>query len=132
MQTFVKLIAGGMVFIMVFLVSSAFLAPKKPQSRREIQAQIEQEVARLKPTLPQQVHPMVTWIDVEAEPQTIIYKYKVHASRDAILSKRADMEQELKHGWAGWAAKMTLPEGVSMKCEIFDENRSYLFTIEIE
>src|SRR5262249_34979876 len=103
----------------------------KPQSPEEVQAQLEKQVASLKPTLPQKVHPMVTWFDVEAEPQTIIYKYKVEASYSTLQAKEAEMKEQMKGSWAGWAATMMLPRGVKAKCKIYDQNKNYVFSLDL-
>ena len=70
---------GGAVFVAVFVASLVCFGAAKPQTPQEVQAQVEKEVADLKPTLPREVHPIVTWFDVEARWHTIVYKYKVRA-----------------------------------------------------
>jgi hypothetical protein len=118
------------LFVMVFLVAQLFFRP--PPSPREVQAQIDDEVARLKPTLPQDVHLMVTWFDVDSGPRMIIYKYRIHATRSSIMSKREEMEAEMKKSPMIWAAKLMMPKGVSMRCELYDDNKQYMFAIDLD
>jgi hypothetical protein len=124
-------IAGG-VFLAVFLASQAFLYVARPKTPQETQAELEEQVASMKKSLPQKVHPIVTWFDVEAGPQTIIYKYKIDAPRAQILAKREEMEEQMKHGLMGWAVKMMMPSGVSARCELYDEHGSYLYSIDLD
>jgi hypothetical protein len=123
-------IVGG-IFVAVFVASQALFVLGRPQSPEEAQAQLEKQVASLKETLPQKVHPMVTWFDVEAEDHTIVYKYKVEASYTMLSRKEADMKEQLQGSWAGWAATMMLPSGVKAKCKIYDENKTYVFTLDL-
>jgi hypothetical protein len=128
----VKVAIAGGVFLAVFLLSQVFFYAARPRSPEETQAELEQQVASLKQTLPQKVHPIVTWFDVEAGQQTIIYKYKIHAPRAQVMAKRTDLEEQMKGSWAGWAAKLTLPRGVDVKCELYDDNGSYMFSLDLE
>jgi len=126
-----KVAVVGGIFVAVFVASQAFYAVGRPQSPEETQAQLEKQVASLKQTLPQKVHPVVTWFDVEAEDQTIIYKYQVEASYSQLSSKEEDMKEQLKGSWAGWLVTMSLPRGVKAKCKIYDQNRTYVFSIDL-
>jgi hypothetical protein len=126
----IKIVGGVGVFAMAFLVAQLFF--RAPPSAKEVQAQVDEEVARLKPTLPQQVHPMVTWFDVESGPRMIIYKYQLHASRSQVMAKREEMEAELKKSPMIWAAKLMMPQGVTMRCELYDNNRDYMFGIDLD
>jgi hypothetical protein len=129
MGTAVKFMAIGGVFFATFLCTQTLLRPKTP---KEIQANLERDVAKIKATLPQKVHPMVTWFDVEAGRQTIVYKYKLHASRAVILSKRSEMEKELKSSLTIGAAKLLMPSGVRMQCDLYDEHGTFLFGIDLD
>ena len=126
-----KVALVGGIFVAVFVASQALFVLGRPQTPEEAQAQLEKQVASIKQTLPQKVHPMVTWFDVEAEDQTIIYKYQVEAPYSALSSKEADMKEQLKGSWAGWAATMMLPRGVKARCKIYDQNRTYVFTLDL-
>jgi hypothetical protein len=126
----IKIVGGVGVFAAAFLVAQLFFRP--PPSPKEVQAQVDEEVAKLKPTLPQKVHPMVTWFDVESGPRTIIYKYQIHAARTTVMSKREEMEAEMKKSPMIWAAKLMMPQGVSMRCELYDDNRDYMFAIDLD
>ena len=126
-----KIALVGGLFVAVFVGSQALFVVGRPQTPEEAQAQLEKQVASLKQTLPQKVHPLVTWFDVEAEDQTIIYKYKVEASYSALSSKEDQMREQLKGSWAGWAVTVMLPRGTKAKCKIYDENKTYVFTLDL-
>jgi hypothetical protein len=119
------------IFVAVFAGSQVFFVVGKPQTPEEVQAQLEKQVASLKPTLPQKVHPLVTWFDVEAEPQTIVYKYKVDASYSSLQAKEDEMKSQMKGSWAGWAATIMLPRGVKAKCKIYDQYQNYVFSLDL-
>ncbi len=127
-----KVVLGLVAFAGAFVAMQVCTSLARPQTPKEIQAQIEKEVAEIKPTLPKKVHPVVTWFDIEAGKQTIIYKYKIDAPREVILNKRADMEAELKKGLTGWAAQMMMPRGVKMRCELYDMQQNYLYAIDLD
>ena len=130
MSNVIKIVGGVGIFAMAFLVAQLVFRP--PPTPKEIQAQVDEEVAQLKPTLPQQVHPMVTWFDVESGPRMIIYKYQIHGSRSAVMSKREELEAEMKKSPVMWAAKMMMPRGVSMRCELYDDNKQFMFAIDLD
>src|SRR5262249_25123951 len=132
MGNLVKVAIAGGVFLAVFLVSQLFFLAARPRSPQETQAELEKQVASVKQTLPMQVHPIVTWFDVEAAPQTVIYKYKIHAPRAQVMARRAEMEEQMKGSMAGWLAKLTLPSGTSIQCELYDENGSYLYRLDLD
>jgi hypothetical protein len=129
MGTIAKIAAVTGIFFAVFLGSQTVFRPKSP---KEIQANLERDVAKIKETLPQQVHPLVTWFDVEAGRQTIIYKYKLHAPRALIMNKRREMEKELKSSLTIGVAKFMIPSGVKMQCELYDEHGSFMFSIDLD
>jgi hypothetical protein len=41
------------------------------------------------------------------------------------------MKEQLNGSWAGWAATLMLPRGVKAKCKIYDQNKTYVFTIDL-
>jgi hypothetical protein len=119
------------VFVGAFFGSQAFYNLSRPLSSKEIKARLEQDVANIKPTLPQDVHPLVTWFDVEARQTTIVYKYRVKAPRSAMLSKRAELEGQMQGSLAVRAALLMLPRGASAQCELYDQNGGYLYTLDL-
>jgi hypothetical protein len=96
MGKILTVVIGGAVFVAVFGASLVFFGAAKPQAPQEVQAQVEKEVADLKPTLPREVHPIVTWFDVEARWHTIVYKYKIRAPREVIVAKKKELETQLR------------------------------------
>jgi hypothetical protein len=120
------------VFLAAFGGFQAYSALSRPRTPQEIQAQLERDVANLKETLPQKVHPMVTWFDVEAGQQTIIYKYQIHASRSAVMAKRKELEEQMAHSPLVWAAMLMLPSDVKAQCDLYDDNKSYMFSIDLK
>jgi hypothetical protein len=128
----VKVLIAVVVFVGAFVGSQAFYKMTRTRTPQEIQAQVEQDVASLKPTLPQEVHPLVTWFDIEAGPQTMIYKYKVKAPRATIVAKRAEMEAEMAHGFTSWAITMMLPRDVHAQAELYDQNGKYVYTLDLK
>ena len=127
-----KVVAGGGVFLGSFVVFQMFSGCMRPPTPQETQAQLDKEVAKLKPTLPKKVHPMVTWFDVESGPQTIIYKYKIHAPRSTVMAKRADMEKEMKNSSMIGLAKLMLPKGTKIQCDLYDEREAFLFSLDLD
>jgi hypothetical protein len=128
-STALKVLGLGAVVFATFLATQTLFRPK---TQKEIQADLERDVANLKKTLPQEVHPLVTWFDVEAGRQTIIYKYKIKAPRSVIMNKREEMERDLKGSVAVAAAKFMLPRGVKMRCDLFDQRGTFLFGIDCD
>jgi hypothetical protein len=128
----VKLAAIVAVFLAAFGGFQAYSVMSRPRTPQEIQAQLERDVANLKGTLPQKVHPMVTWFDVEAGDQTIIYKYQIHASYSAISSKQKQLEEEMAHSPLVWAAMLMLPSDVKAQAKLYDDNKNYVFTIDLK
>ena len=117
-----------------FLLMQLFLhlpggAPLTPEQR---QAQINEMVDGVKSTLPRKVHPNVTWFDVKAEKDRIVYLYKIHAPRATVMSRRTQMEADLKKSTMAWLAKAAMPSGVGIKCELYDENQSFLYGIVLD
>ena len=126
-----KVALVGGIFVAVFVASQAFFLVGHEQTPEEKQAQLEKQVASLKETLPQKVHPIVTWFDVEAGDQTIIYKYQVEVPRSALMNKEDEMREQMKNSWAGWACTLMLPRGVKAKAKLYDENKNYAYTLDL-
>src|SRR6185295_18526872 len=93
-KTLLAVVAAAVVG---FLLMQAFLQwpTSKPLTTEERRAQLDDMVAGVKPTLPMKVHPLVTWFDIKAEKDMIVYKYKIHVQRNNVVSKRGQMEAEL-------------------------------------
>ena len=131
MGKLLTVVVGGAVFVAAFVAAqTAFNA--KPQSPQELQAQVEKEVADLKTTLPREVHPIVTWFDVEARWHTIVYKYKVRAPREVIVAKKKELETQLKGSLMLGAATMLMPKDVKMLYELYDGGGSYIYTLDLD
>jgi hypothetical protein len=128
----VMIVLGVGAFAGAFAAFQAGMILARPQTPKEVQAQLEKDVASIKQTLPQKVHPLVTWFDVEAGRQTIIYKYKIHAPREVVLAKRTQMETELKNSGTISAARALVPKGVRLRCELYDEHQSFLYGIDLD
>jgi hypothetical protein len=128
----VKVLLAVAAFAGAFVGSQALYKMSRPRTSQEIQADVDRDVANLKSTLPQDVHPMVTWFDVASGSETIIYKYKVKVPRSALMARRKEMEKELEHGFAGWAVAVMLPRDVHAQAEFYDQNGSYAFTVDIK
>ncbi len=132
MGTVVRVVAAGGAFLAAFAVSHGVMNLARPLTPKEKQDRLEQSVASMKKNLPQQVHPIVIWFDVEAGNQALIYKYKILASRETIMARRSHMEKEMKGSMVGWAAKWLLPEGVRVQCDLYDENESFMYSLDLE
>lgn len=132
MGKILTVVIGGAVFIAAFVAAQVLSGAAKPQTPQELQAQIEKEVADLKPTLPREVHPIVTWFDVEARWHTIVYKYKVRAPREVIVAKKKELETQLKGSLLLGAATMMMPKDVKMLYELYDGGGDYLYTLDLD
>lgn len=123
-------IVAGCLFLGTFVVAEVVSVASRPATPQEIQAQIEKDVAQIKPTLPKDEGDYVTWFDVDAQWQTIVYKYKIHAPREIVVSKKKDLEGQLKGSLVLGAAKMLMPKGVKMKFELYDDGGGYIYSID--
>jgi hypothetical protein len=121
--------AGAFILMQVYLNLSSAAVQLTPE---EQQARLKQMVAEVKPSLPMQVHPLVTWFDVKSKNSTIIYKYKIHVPGSQLTGKRAQFESALKDSTAAWLAKFALPANTDIDCELYDEEQRYVYTIKIE
>jgi hypothetical protein len=131
MRTAATVVIVIALFAGVFLGSQGVMYLTKPLSPEELQARIETDVKNLKPTLPQKVHPIVTWFDVEAGQHTIIYKYQVHVPRSVLMSKRTEMEQQMKGSFTSFAVSMMLPRGAKAQAALYDDDKRYAYTIDV-
>ena len=125
-------VLAGCICLAAFVVVEVVSLTARPPTPHEIQVQLEQDVAQLKPTLPQDEGPLVTWFDVEAEWQTMVYKYKVHAQRDLVVAKKKELESQLKGSMVLGAAKMMMPKGVKVKYELYDDRGAYIYTLDLD
>ena len=125
-----KIALVGGIFAAVFAGSQAFMAGSRQLSPKELHEELEKQVASLKPTLPQKVHPIVTWFDADVDDDTVIYKYQVDAPYSALSAKEEEMKQQLKGSWVGWAATAVLPRGAKLRAKIYDQNKNYVFCID--
>lgn len=131
MGTFLKVAFAAVLFVGIFAGSLVVFQATQPLSGKELQERIDKDVVQVKKTLPQKVHPMVTWFDVESGPKTIIYKYQVHVPRSALMGKRDEMEQQLKGSFTSWAVSLMLPRGAKAQAALYDDNMRYAYTIDV-
>lgn len=131
MRTVATIVVVIAVFAGVFAGTQGVLYLTRPLSSEELQARIEQDVANLKPTLPQKVHPIVTWFDVEADRHTIVYKYQVHVPRSVLMGKRREMEEQMKGSFTSFAVSMMLPRGAKAQAALYDDDKRYAYTIDV-
>ncbi|HVS39469.1 MAG TPA: hypothetical protein VMS17_28180 [Gemmataceae bacterium] len=115
-----------------FAVAEVAFFAARPKSPQELQVEIEKQVAEVKATLPQKEGDLVTWLDIEARWQTIVYKYKIHAPRDLVVAKKKDIESQTKGSLMLGAAKMMMPKGVHLEAELYDDYGSYIYTLDLD
>jgi hypothetical protein len=132
MGKILTIVIGGAVFLAAFVGAQVFFAAAKPMTPREVQAQIEREVARAKTTLPKDCGPNVTWFDVEAEWHTIVYKYKSHVPREVVVAKKKELEALMKNSTMLAAAKFLMPKDVKVKYEFYDDGGQFIYTLDID
>jgi hypothetical protein len=129
--TFAKVAIVVALFGGAFLGSQALYQASRPLTEKELEAALERQVEQVKPTLPQDVHPMVTWFDVEARGDTIVYKYRVHTTRSALLSKRKELREQMQGSFTSWAVSMMLPRGAKAEAALYDDNGTYAYTVDV-
>lgn len=122
----------GCVALGTFVVAEVVSFTSKPPTPQEIQAEIEKDVADVRKTLPQNQGDAVTWFDAEAEWQTIVYKYKIHAPREVVVAKRQEIESQTKGNLMLKAAKAMMPKGVHLKAELYDDGGSIIYTLDLD
>jgi hypothetical protein len=122
----------GAVFLATFVVGEVVSISSRPKTPQEIQAELEKDVAEVRKTLPKEEGDVVTWFDVEAQWQTIVYKYKIHAPRELVVQKKKELEAQMKNNMMLGAAKMMMPKGVKMKHELYDGGGSYIYTLDLD
>jgi hypothetical protein len=132
MGKIVTVVIGGAVFLAAFVAAQVFFVAGKPQTPQDVQTQVEKEVASVKPTLPKDIGPAVTWFDIEAQWQTIVYKYKVHVPREVVVAKKKELEAQVKGSMLLGAAKFLMPKEVKMKYELYDDGGSFIYTLDID
>jgi hypothetical protein len=120
------------VLLGTFVVAEVVAVTSRPQTPQEIQAEVEKQVAEVRPTLPRNEGDLVTWFDVEARWHTIVYKYKIHAPREVVIEKKKDIESQTKGNLALGAAKMMMPKGVHLQAELYDDNGSFIYNIDLD
>ena len=132
MSRVLPILIGGALFIGAFIAAQAFFVVGRPQTPQQQQAQLEKEVASVKTTLPKDIGAAVTWYDVEAQWQTIVYKYKIHAPRDVVVAKKKELEAQVKGSMMLGAAMFLMPKDVKMKYELYDDSGSFIYTLDLD
>jgi hypothetical protein len=132
MRTVGTIFIGGLIFVGAFVGAQAFFFAGRTQSPEEVQAQLDKEVVALKKNLPQQVDSRVTWFDVETKDRKLIYKDQVAAPRGLVMSKQKELEDQLKQSTMIGLGRMMLPQGVKLRFELYDEEKSYMFSIDLD
>ena len=126
------IVVFGCVVLGTFAAAEVISFVSRPQTPREIQAEIEKQVAEIRPTLPRNEGDLVTWFDVEARWQTIVYKYKIHAPRDIVVAKKKDIESSVKGNLMLGAAKAMMPKGVHLQAELYEDDGSFIYNMDLD
>ena len=126
------IVVFGCVTLATFVVAEVVTFTSKPQTPQEIQAEIEKQAVEIRKTLPQSQGDVVTWYDIEARWQTIVYKYRIHAPRDLVVARRQEIESQTKGSIMLTAAKAMMPKGVHLKAELYDDGGSFIYTLDLD
>jgi hypothetical protein len=132
MRKIATVIVAGCLFLGTFVVAEVISLSSKPQTPQEVQAEVEKQAAEIRKTLPKDEGGYVTWFDCEAEWHTIVYKYKIHAPRSLVVSKKKDIEAQLKGSMLLGAAKWMMPKDVKTRFELYDDSGSYIYTLDTD
>ncbi len=132
MSNYVKIGLAIAAFVGAFVIFQVATTTSKPLTPQEKRDQLDKQVAELKKSLPQKVHPLVTWFDVEAGDDRIIYKYQVEASQSTIVGRKKQMQDELKKSSLVWAAKFMMPSDTKIEIKLYDEKKVYACKLELD
>jgi len=113
-------------------VSSVARGPKSagsansPCTANLMQAGFGSDVTLLKRMLPRKCGPGVTWFDIEARDNEIIYKYRLELDRDVIESHRLAMRMPLSQ--QGALFSRLIGKDVRIRLEIYDRHGEFVFS----